>query len=160
MSLSLCLILVSLGAAMSADAASDAICAPTQDMQFLARRSADSDSRGAANAFAHRDYDLAIHFATQVVEGSRASHHDAAAWTTMCASYGALGQWQAAWQACEAAVSINPDSWQAWNNRAILAAQREDWSGARRDFQIAARLNGDDRVLKANLASLACKAGA
>ena len=145
---------------LSASAPSQACTSvEVEPLEFIAYRSADRDSRGAAYAFERGNYEVAIHFAHAVLEGHRARHHQWAALTTLCASYGMQGAWDQAMRACDDVIEHHPTNWRAFNNRALLQAQVGRYGMALNDLREAQRLAPRETILEQNLASVACQAG-
>jgi tetratricopeptide (TPR) repeat protein len=123
---------------------------------FTEVSTSDSDVRASARSLRRGEYDVAIHFASEALGSGAASRHKNAAQINLCAAYAQDGQRRLAAEACDEAVRVNGDSWEALTNRGANAWLSGDAERARADFAAAAELGGNNGAVAANSRLASC----
>lgn len=122
---------------------------------FVAVTGSNSDVRAAASRVERGDWAVAQHFASEAIDSGTSSRNKAAAYINLCA---ALANQRDAGtsEACDEAVTRNPDSWEAFTNRGAAFWLAGDTQAASADFARAAELAAGEAAASANTALLSC----
>lgn len=119
-------------------------------------RTANGTVRAQYNAVERGEWPNAVLIGEGLVETGLSARNKTAAWTNLCAGYGASGQLDAALSACGEALSLTGDAWRALNNRGAAHWIAGNHDAAVADFRAAdAASAGEDEVI-ANLAMATC----
>ena len=122
---------------------------------FVSVTGPNSDVRASASRVERAEWDVAVHFATEAIESGTSSRNKAAAYINLCAAL-ANQRSDVAAEACDAAVTRNPDSWEAVTNRGGAFWLAGDQAAASADFTRASALAGGEAAVVANAALLSC----
>jgi Flp pilus assembly protein TadD len=122
---------------------------------FVGVTGANSDVRASANYVDRAEWNVAQHFATEAIESGTSSRNKAAAYINLCAALANQRDAGTA-DACEAAITRNPDSWEAFTNRGAAFWLAGDAEAASADFARAAELAADEAAVQTNSALLSC----
>jgi Flp pilus assembly protein TadD len=139
--------------ALAAGAASAQEC--PAEPAFVGVTGSNSDVRASASYVERADWGVAQHFATEAIDSGTSSRNKAAAYINLCA---ALANQRDAGtsDACEAAVTRNPESWEAFTNRGAAFWLAGDQEAASAEFARAAELAADEAAVQTNSALISC----
>lgn len=90
---------------------------------FVIATTADGNIRAGVNAFKQGDYSKAAAFQKEALKGSMRAKKAAIAQSNLCAALGAMGELDAAREACGTALSLRPGYAPAQTNQAALAVK-------------------------------------
>lgn len=93
------------------------------DSGFVISTTADGNIRAGVNAFKQGDYKKAAVFQKAALKGKMRAKKAAIAQSNLCAAYGAMGELEAAREACTAALSLRPDYAPAMTNQAQVTVK-------------------------------------
>ena len=145
------------GAALSLTAAGAQ--AQTQDCPsapvFVGVTAANSDVRASESRIERGDWAVAEHFATEALESGTSSRNKAAAQINLCAALANQASADAA-EACDLAVAMNEDRWEAYINRGAALWLAGESAAASTDFTRAAELGAGEDAVQTNTALAAC----
>jgi tetratricopeptide (TPR) repeat protein len=85
----------------------------------------------------------------QLSEG--ATELDAAGYSNLCAGYAMLKQWDEALQHCNTSLSIDPNNWRTFNNRAAVFVAKGDYELAMSDLRAGLEISPNSRTLLESL---------
>lgn len=122
---------------------------------FVAVTGSNSDVRASANYVERADWSVAQHFAEEAIESGTSSRNKAAAYVNLCAALANQRDAGTA-EACEAAVTRNPESWEAFTNRGAAYWLAGDQDAASAEFARAAELGDEEAAVQANSALVSC----
>lgn len=137
--------------ASGAATAQDCPAAPA----FVGVTGSNSDVRASASRIERAEWDIAEHFATEAVESGTSSRNKAAAYINLCAALANQRSADTA-EACDAAITRNPESWEAFTNRGGASWLAGDQAAAAEDFARASALASEEAAVAANAALLSC----
>ena len=100
--------------------------------QFAMTNTSTATIRASATAFKRGKYDDAVAFSRAAIKQGLKTSRRSAAYSNMCAALSASGDQIAALEACDEAVALNGENWQALSNRAVVLWQSGDEDKARR----------------------------
>lgn len=92
------------------------------------------------------DYERAERFTRRALEEPISSRSKAIAWANLCAIEARQGEMESAAEACDAAITANPDSELALRNRAALRFQQGDYAQAETDLTALLAEHKDSRA--------------
>jgi len=122
---------------------------------FVGASGSNSDVRASASRIDRGDWDIAEHFATEAIESGTSSRNKAAAYVNLCAALANQRDAGTA-DACDAAITRNPESWEAFTNRGAAYWLAGDQDAAGSDFARAAELAADEAAVQTNSALVSC----
>jgi len=149
--------IVSLGLAVSLASVTTMQVALAADVTpaFASKTISNSKIRAGIAAFEKGSFQKAAFFQKAALKSGLSKSRKQAAYTNLCAAEGVLGNLDAAKAACDSALEIAPDSWQALNNRGVISWLSGDKTGASSRFVAAANSAGGANELTAANAHIA-----
>ena len=78
-------------------------------------------------------------------------HDKAAGYSNLCAGYAMLKQWDEALQQCNTSLSIDPNNWRTFNNRAAVFVAKGDYELAMSDLRAGLEISPNSRTLLESL---------
>ena len=129
--------------------ASPALAADTA-LQFSVEKNATRSISAAATAFQKGKYAKSINFSNHALKQGLKKSRKAAAYNNLCAAFGAQAEYDQALEACNEALSHNPENWRALSNRAVVYSIIGDQDAARVDINNAILLAADAPELTHN----------
>ncbi|MFW5660593.1 MAG: hypothetical protein ACOC05_04325 [Oceanicaulis sp.] len=139
--------------ALTATAAQAQDC-PSEPV-FVGVTAPNSDGRASQSRIERGDWMVARHFATEALESGTSSRNKGAAQINLCAALANLSEADAA-EACDLAVAMNEDRWEAYTNRGAALWLAGDAAAASEDFARAAELGAGEDQIAVNSALAAC----
>jgi len=112
---------------------------------------ASSSIESAWMAMQQGDFKHAIHLNKRALRGNLSTAQRVIAYNNLCVSLHMEGQLLAATEACTSAIQLDRNYWQAYNNRANVAFDSEDYVLAERDYDAALRLQPGEDAIVTNL---------
>ena len=137
--------------AAGAVSAQDCPAAPT----FVGVTAPNSDVRASQSRIEQADWAVAEHFATEALESGTSSRNKAAAQINLCAALANQSDPEAG-EACDLAVAMNDERWEAFTNRGAAAWLAGETAAASEDFARAAELGAGEDAVTANSALASC----
>ncbi len=132
---------ISIAPLVTASIASEAV------PEFATKSVSNGKIRAGIAAFDKGSFKKAAFFQEAALKNKLSKSRKLAAYTNLCAAKGALGELSAAAKACDAALAISPDSWQALNNKGVVTWLSGDHITASSQLSAAARIAGSDNDL-------------
>ncbi len=126
-----------------------AVSAETGTPSFATQSAANANIRGGYNAYARGDYKDAVTFNKRATKKGLRKSRRSIAYANLCASYGQLGDLDAALEACNTAMELSPKNWRAGNNRGVVEFLAGNKMAALADFTASAALP-DANIAQAN----------
>ncbi len=146
--------IISLGFAISIAPLATASMASEAVPEFATKSVSNGKIRAGIAAFNKGSFKKAAFFQEAALKNKLSKSRKLAAYTNLCAAKGALGELSAAATACDAALAISPDSWQALNNKGVVTWLSGDHITASSHFAAAARIAGSGNNLAGQNAKL------
>ncbi|MEQ8403529.1 MAG: hypothetical protein RKE49_00420 [Oceanicaulis sp.] len=122
---------------------------------FVGVTAPNSDVRASESRIERGDWSVAEHFATEALESGTSSRNKAAAQINLCAALANQSSDRTA-EACDMAVAMNDERWEAYTNRGAALWLDGNAAGAAEDFARAAELGAGEDAVAANSALAAC----
>ncbi|MGJ3230651.1 MAG: hypothetical protein ACFE0P_02515 [Oceanicaulis sp.] len=122
---------------------------------FVGVTAANSDVRASQSRVERGDWAVAQHFATEALESGTSSRNKAAAQINLCAALANQAAEGAA-DACDTAVAMNEERWEAYTNRGAAFWLAGDREAAAADFARAAELGAGEAEVATNTALASC----
>jgi tetratricopeptide (TPR) repeat protein len=118
---------------------------------FVTHKVSNGKIRAGIAAFDKADYAKAAFFQKSALKSGLSRTRKVAAYTNLCAAEAARGQLEDAKTACDAALAISPNAWDALNNRGVVFWLSGDKNAAATDFAAAKAADGSNSVISHNL---------
>jgi len=122
---------------------------------FVGVTAPNSDVRASESRIERGDWSVAEHFASEALESGTSSRNKAAAQINLCAALANQAS-DTAGEACDLAVAMNDERWEAYTNRGAALWLAGDAGGAAADFARAAELGAGEEAVATNTALAAC----
>lgn len=106
------------------------------------------DLSDGARALQLKQFDEGIRLTLRGLKLEVSSRMRANALSNLCAGYLALRRFPLALESCNDALQINPRSWRAYNNRALVFLGQGRVEAARRDVETGLTINPASRTLQ------------
>ncbi len=103
------------------------------------------------NAYMKGDFSKAIAFNRNALHQGLRIKHKTMVYSNQCAALGAQGRYVEALKACDKALELSPNNWQAFSNRAAVNWLNGDKLQAKQDIQAARRLDGEAADITYNI---------
>lgn len=124
---------------------------------FVGVTAPNSDVRASQSRIERADWSVAEHFATEALESGTSSRNKAAAQINLCAALANQSS-ENTGEACDLAVAMNDERWEAYTNRGAARWLDGNAAGAAEDFARAAELGAGEAAVATNSALAACGA--
>lgn len=104
-----------------------------------------------ADAYRKGDLSKAVAFNRNALHQGLKTRHKTIVYSNQCAALGAQGRYEDALEACDKALKLAPDNWQAFSNRAAVNWLSGDKTQARQDIQAAKNLDSSAADIAYNI---------
>lgn len=88
--------------------------------QFSVKSNATRSIRSGASAFQNGDFAKSAVYSKRALKEGLSKSRKTTAYSNLCAALGAQGEYETALEACNSALEIAPQNWQALSNRASV----------------------------------------
>ncbi|PHR91341.1 MAG: hypothetical protein COA69_12585 [Robiginitomaculum sp.] len=118
--------------------------------QFSVQSNATRSIRSGASAFEQGNFAKSVVFSKRALKEGLKKSRKTVAYSNLCAGLGAQGAYDDAREACDSALKIAPQNWQAFSNRAVVNWLSGDKEQAAADFASAQKLASDAPAITHN----------
>ncbi len=119
--------------------------------QFSVAKTATRTIASGASAFQKGDFQKSIAFSRYALKQGLKKSRKAVAYSNLCAALGAEGRYDEAVDACDSALKIAPQNWQAFSNRAAVNWLSGDKMQALQDIEAAKTISPEAGEITHNL---------
>jgi len=119
--------------------------------QFSVEKTATRSIASGATAFNKGDYSKSAAYSRYALKQGLKKSRRTVAYSNLCAALGADGRYDEALEACDSALKVSPQNWQAFSNRAAVNWLSGDKTQAMQDISSARDINADAPVISYNL---------
>lgn len=134
-------------------AAFTSVPASAQSSDTFYLRSADT-LNDARRALRHGNLDRATELFEKGLKQELPRHMRVAGLNNLCIAYRMNGDPEAAKESCGKALALNPGYWRAYNNRANVYYDQENYLAALKDYETALEINPKSGLIRQNIGAI------